>query len=119
MSFNSNDNFVPGGAGVGKQVALRNDCPILLEPLSQFSENLQSQFADGASNAALLISGSSATCTDQYPLGYFTSSVAWGSTEKNAYSIITAPVGPPPIMGESGTRPARACGQHGNLHLAL
>lgn len=104
ISFNSNDNFVPGGAGVGKQVALRNDCPILLEPLSQFSENLQSQFADGASNAALLISGSSATCTDQYPLGYFTSSVAWGSTEKNAYSIITAAVGPPPIMGESGSK---------------
>lgn len=108
ISFNSNDNFVPGGVGGGKPVALRNDCPIQLAPQSQFFGTPQSQFADGASNAALLISGNSAACTNQYPLGYFTSSVAWGSTEKNAYSIVTAAVGPNQIPGESGTGPVPA-----------
>ncbi len=107
ISFNSNDNLVPGGAGAGHPVAFRNDCPILLAPLSQFFESPQSQFADGASNAVLLISGSSATCTDQYPLGYFTSSVAWGSTEKNAYSIITDAIGPNQLA-HTGTGPVPA-----------
>jgi hypothetical protein len=92
ISFNSNDNFVIG-SGVGKPVALRNDCPVQLVPQAQFLGSSQSQFADGASNAALIISGGSPTCTDQFPLAYLTSSVTWGSTDKNAYSIVTGAFG--------------------------
>ncbi len=100
ISFNSNDNFVSSGAGAGKPGALRDNCPIELAPQSEFVGNPQSQFADGTSNASLILSGISSTCTGKSPVppGYLTSSVAWGRNENNAYSIITGAV---PFMSEA------------------
>ena len=102
LSFNSNGDIAEssGVMPVGTPPPNQNDCPIQILPLSAARSGSQSQFADGASNAEFFAQfGGSPTCTVTFPLGYVTSSVTWGSTEKNAYSIFTGASGIVDMLG--------------------